>query len=100
LFIDPQSKRQNLAGDEGEMRVLDIAEQKLRAGVNENDLHFARGKLARIKENVQRSTLNAQRSTFNAQKHPKSSLLALSNRASGRAGRYRNSRSGFQPLYL
>src|SRR5581483_2620718 len=38
-LFDAQTEREDLARDEWEMRVLNVAEQKFRAGVEKNDAH-------------------------------------------------------------
>jgi len=40
LFLDPQTERKNLTGDEIEMRIDNIAEQKLGAGVEDDAAHL------------------------------------------------------------
>ena len=60
LLVNSQSQRENLPRDESEVLVLDIAEQKLGAGVNEDD-----AKIDKQTSNAQRSTSNAEVRSLN-----------------------------------
>jgi hypothetical protein len=42
LFVDPQAEFKNLTGDEGEVRIDDVTQQDLGAGVDHNSAHYMR----------------------------------------------------------
>jgi hypothetical protein len=52
LAIDTQSQGEDFAGDEIDVRVDDVTEEKLGAGVQDDDAH--------LNENVERPTPNVQ----------------------------------------